>query len=83
MQLDRILLTTSISILQYSELLINNFCRVVAEEETQRAKFSATQHITGTLGTPMIVQSLAHEASHMFTKWSFPTSTPGPESLYN
>lgn len=50
----------------------------MGKKKLKGAKFSATQHITGTLGTPMIVQSPAHEASHVFTKWSFPTSPADP-----
>lgn len=53
---------------------------LMGKKKLKGAEFSATQQIRGTLGTPMIVQSPAHKASHMSTKWSFPTSTADPNA---
>lgn len=62
--------------LDYLELLINNFCHVDGEEETQSGCSSSEAHLE-----PLTVQSPTHKAAHMFAKRSFPTSTEDPRSL--
>ena len=62
--------------LDYLELLINNFCHVDGEEDTQSGCSISEVHLE-----PMTIQSPTHKATHMFTKKSFPMNTEDPQSL--